>query len=318
MTAEVNPNASDDVIDGVSDEPHDEPHDELRYVYAVCRRLSGPLHADLTGVGGAPPRQLAHAGLIAVVGPVPARDFGLEPLRAHLEDLDWLSETARAHQHVIGALTAVTCPLPLRLATVFRDDSGVRAMLEGESARLGRILDRIEGHVEWGVKVWLHPDAGGVASAGSSRPRGAPASGRDYLRRRREQRTASEETTARAEVFARRLHAELARSAAASRQHPPQSPALAAPGSGLNVLNAAYLVPRSYAEEFLELIARTEGSQPGLRVEVTGPWAAYSFTDDADDADDTGMTETTGTVGTTGVTGVTGVTGTTRKDTETG
>ncbi|MCI3933976.1 GvpL/GvpF family gas vesicle protein [Streptomyces sp. AN091965] len=293
--------------------------DELRYVYAVCRPLSGPLHADLTGVGGAPPRQLAHAGLVAVVGSVPARDFGLEPLRAHLEDLDWLSETARAHQHVIGALTAVTCPLPLRLATVFRDDSGVRAMLEGENARLGRILDRIDGHVEWGVKVWLHPDAGGLASAGSSRPRGAPASGRDYLRRRKEQRTASEETTARAEVFARRLHAELARSAAASRQHPPQSPALAAAGSGLNVLNAAYLVPRSYAEEFLELIGRTEAGQPGLRVEVTGPWAAYSFTDDADgagDADDRGADAGKGETGETGEKSETA--DTTRKDTETG
>ncbi|MEV0440329.1 GvpL/GvpF family gas vesicle protein [Streptomyces spectabilis] len=265
----------------------------MRYVYAVCRPLPGPLHADLTGVGGAPPRQLAHEGLVAVLSPVPARDFGLEPLRAHLEDLDWLAETARAHQHVIGALAAVTCPLPLRLATVFRDDSGVRAMLESENGRLCRILDRIEGHVEWGVKVWLHAEAGGSApaessSARSSRPRGAPASGRDYLRRRKAQRTASEEATARAEVFARRLHADLARSAAASRQHPPQSPALAGTGSGLNILNAAYLVPRSYAEEFLELIGRTEGSQPGLRVEVTGPWAAYSFTDDVDGVDDTG------------------------------
>ncbi|QDQ14570.1 GvpL/GvpF family gas vesicle protein [Streptomyces spectabilis] len=264
--------------------------DELRYVYAVCRPLPGPLHADLTGVGGAPPRQLAHEGLVAVLGPVPARDFGLEPLRAHLEDLDWLAETARAHQHVIGALAAVTCPLPLRLATVFRDDSGVRAMLESENERLCRILDRIDGHVEWGVKVWLHADAdaGGSATAEPSRPRGAPASGRDYLRQRKAQRTAGEEAAARAEVFARRLHAELARSAAASRQHPPQSPALVDAGSGLNILNTAYLVPRSDAEEFLELIARTEGSQPGLRVEVTGPWAAYSFTDDPGDPDGLG------------------------------
>ncbi|CAM5246536.1 Gas vesicle structural protein [Streptomyces alboniger] len=94
--------------------------DELRYVYAVCRPLDAPLAADLTGVGGVPPRQLTHEGLVALVGPVPERDFAEDALRAHLEDLDWLSETARAHQRVIGALTSVTCPLPLRLTRRLR------------------------------------------------------------------------------------------------------------------------------------------------------------------------------------------------------
>ncbi|MEI5097616.1 GvpL/GvpF family gas vesicle protein [Streptomyces sp. PmtG] len=254
--------------------------DELRYVYAVCRPLRGPLHADLTGVAGVPPRQLAHDGLVAVVGPVPARDFGGEPLRAHLEDLDWLAETARAHQNVVGALTAVTCPLPLRLATVFRDDSGVRGMLESESERLRRILDRIDGHVEWGVKVWLRAGDAEPPAARSAAPAAPPVSGRDYLRQRGQRRAEGEERLARAEVFARRLHAALDRRAPASRLHPPQGPALTDAGSGRNVLNAAYLVPRSEGEEFLERIGTVNGTEPGLQVEVTGPWAAYSFTDD--------------------------------------
>lgn len=258
--------------------------DDLRYVYAVCRPLAAPLHADLTGVGGAPPHQLVHEGLVAVVSPVPERDFGREPLRAHLEDLDWLATTARAHQNVVAALATVTCPLPLRLATVFRDDSGVRAMLEDESDRLHRILDRIDGHVEWGVKVWLGSgDAegnGAAAGAAAARPQPAPVSGRDYLRRRRAGNAAREESAARAEVFARRLHGDLARYAAGARLHPVQSGPLTDAGAGRNILNSAYLVPRTWSEEFLELIGRTEGARPGLRVEVTGPWAAYSFTDD--------------------------------------
>ncbi|WP_405662994.1 GvpL/GvpF family gas vesicle protein [Streptomyces sp. RK9] len=267
-------------------------NDDLRYVYAVCRPPAAPLHADLTGVGGAPPRQLTHEGLVAVVSPVPERDFGREPLRARLEDLRWLAETARAHQNVVAALATVTCPLPLRLATVFHDDSGVRAMLEDESERLHRILDRIDGHVEWGVKVWLgattgdgaggeSTDGGGGRSAASPSSR-APTSGRDYLRRRRAGNAAREEALARADVFARRLHDELSRYAADARLHPAQSGPLTDAGSGRNILNSAYLVPRTWSEEFLELIGRTEGTRPGLRVEVTGPWAAYSFTDDPD------------------------------------
>ncbi|MFD0415078.1 GvpL/GvpF family gas vesicle protein [Streptomyces sp. NPDC127108] len=267
-------------------------NDDLRYVYAVCRPLAAPLHADLIGVGGAPPRQLVHEGLVAVVSPVPERDFGREPLRAHLEDLHWLAATARAHQNVVAALATVTCPLPLRLATVFHDDSGVRAMLEDESERLHRILDRIDGHVEWGVKVWLGASAGdgdegadggrGADGSAASSPARVPRSGRDYLRCRRAGNAAREEALARAEVFTRRLHGDLARYAADARLHPVQSGPLTDAGSGRNILNSAYLVPRTWSEEFLELIGRTEGTRPGLRVEVTGPWAAYSFTDDPD------------------------------------
>ncbi|MGW6527555.1 GvpL/GvpF family gas vesicle protein [Streptomyces venezuelae] len=263
--------------------PH---HDDLRYVYAVCRPLAAPLAADLTGVGGEPPRQLVHGDLVALVGPVPERDFAEAPLRAHLEDLDWLSETARAHQRVIDALTTVTCPLPLRLATVFRDDSGVRAMLEDGAERFHRVLDRIDGRVEWGVKVYMEnaQDAEDTPSEASDAPR----SGRDYLRRRRSQRTAQEENWQRAEGFGRELHERLAERADDCRLHAPQNSELSRV-PGRNVLNAAYLVSRTHSEEFVELVDRTKDEGAGtsrLRVELTGPWAAYSFTGDANDEED--------------------------------
>ncbi|MGW0533186.1 GvpL/GvpF family gas vesicle protein [Streptomyces sp. NPDC003032] len=259
--------------------------EQLRYVYAVCRPLDAPLAADLTGVGGVPPRQLAHEGLVALVGAVPERDFAEEPLRAHLEDLDWLADTARAHQRVIAALTSVTCPLPLRLATVFRDDSGVRAMLEDGAERFRRVLDRIDGCVEWGVKV--HMGGEETPGEGEAAPQEPPAqekprSGRDYLRQRRRQRSAQEESWERAETFARRLHESLSSHADDSRLHAPQNSSLSRT-PGRNVLNAAYLVRRSHSEEFVELVDRTKDEErdtADLRVELTGPWAAYSFTGD--------------------------------------
>ncbi|MEU6844997.1 GvpL/GvpF family gas vesicle protein [Streptomyces sp. NPDC046716] len=255
------------------------PAGQLRYVYAVCRPLDAPLQAELAGVAGAPPRQLEHDGLVAIVADVPERDFAEAPLRAHLEDLDWLTATARAHQTVIAALTTVTGPLPLRLATVFRDDSGVRVMLEQEGDRFRACLDRLAGRVEWGVKVYVEGGAEGAEAAREDPARGAqaaPSSGRDYLRRRRAERTARDDAWQRAERFAQELHDELAGCAADSRIHPPQNPELAR-ASGRNVLNAAYLVDRTEAEAFVERVDATKGREPGLRVELTGPWAGYSF-----------------------------------------
>jgi len=244
----------------------------LRYVYAVCRPFDGVLQAQLTGVAGTPPGQLVHHGLVAVVSTVPEEDFAEEPLRDRLEDLEWLTATARAHHGVIDALTTVTTPLPLRLATVFRDDSGVRTMMEARENDFRRTLDRLEGRVEWGVKVYAETEQ---ATAGPLA--GEAATGRDYLRQRRMRTRAHEEMWRNAETFARRLHGKLSDHAEDFRLHAPQNSALSR-ASGRNVLNAAYLVPRADSEEFVELVDRTKDEADGMRVELTGPWAAYSFT----------------------------------------
>ncbi|MFD8302791.1 GvpL/GvpF family gas vesicle protein [Streptomyces sp. NPDC059690] len=248
----------------------------LRYVYAVCRPFGTPLQAQLKGVAGDPPRMLSHHGLIAVVSHVPERDFAEEPLRRRLEDLDWLTETARAHQSVIDALTVVTTPLPLRMATVFRDDSGVRVMLEDREDHFRRILDRLQGRVEWGVKVY----AGTEPHRSEAAPATKAVSGRDYLRQRRTRVRANEDMWQHTEEFANRLHTTLSSYAEDSRLHAPQNPALSGV-SDRNVLNAAYLVPRQDSEEFVELVDRTKdethADSLGIRVELTGPWAAYSF-----------------------------------------
>ncbi|MCX5424879.1 GvpL/GvpF family gas vesicle protein [Streptomyces sp. NBC_00078] len=252
----------------------------LRYVYAVCRPFGAPLQAQLKGVAGDPPRLLTHHGLIAVVSHVPEQDFAQEPLHRRLEDLEWLAETARAHQSVIDALTVVTTPLPLRLATVFRDDSGVRVMMEAREDDFRRTLDRLEGRVEWGVKVFVETEAGAEKSGGSEAPARKAVSGRDYLRQRRTRMRATEDTWKQTEEFADELHAALSGYAEDSRLHAPQNPALSGV-SGRNVLNAAYLVPRSHSEKFVEMVDRTKGEtkadSPAIRVELTGPWAAYSF-----------------------------------------
>ncbi|MFE0822758.1 GvpL/GvpF family gas vesicle protein [Streptomyces sp. NPDC058847] len=246
----------------------------LRYVYAVCRPFDAALQSQLTGVAGDPPRLLAHGGLVAVVSHVPEADFSEEPLRAHLEDLDWLAATARAHQQVIDALTVVTTPLPLRLATVFRDDSGVRVMMEEREEAFRRTLGRLEGRVEWGVKIFV--EAGPEQPAERAEPAPKPTSGRDYLRQRRRQTRANEDLWSRAEEFATRLHESLSARADDARLHAPQNPSLSG-ATGRNVLNAAYLVRRETSEEFVEMVDRTKDDAPGIRVELTGPWAAYSF-----------------------------------------
>jgi Gas vesicle synthesis protein GvpL/GvpF len=264
--------------------------EQLRYVYAVIRPAPSPLPAELVGVADATVRTVRHGDLEAVVSPVPAADFDAAPLRAHLEDLGWLERTARAHERVVDAVASGGCTLPLRLATVYRDDESVRCMLDSGHDRFARALTRLEGRVEWGVKVYTdRPEAlpTATASASAASPRARPSgSGRDYLRQRLSARRGQERSWERAAEFSRRLHDELSGRAEDSRLHRPQDARLSS-APGRNILNAAYLIARERAAEFADRVRRLEGAEKaGVRVELTGPWAPYSFAEG--DTGDTG------------------------------
>lgn len=253
----------------------------LSYAYAVVRS-SGPAAqraqtalADVRGVAGAPVTLVRSGAVAAAVSAVPGEEFSEGALRARLEDLDWLESTARSHHLVIETLAARTTVLPLRLATVYLDDSRIERMLGERQEAFTALLDRFDDHVEWGVKVYAE-----IAAPADPAPPVQPAqsdAGRAYLRRRRQHSQARADTRRAAEEAVRRTE-EQARGLAVERaRHRPQQGTLAQlPGE--NVANDAYLVPRRLAEEFRDRMRHAADGLPGVRVEVTGPWAPYSFT----------------------------------------
>ncbi|KPC60821.1 GvpL/GvpF family gas vesicle protein [Streptomyces chattanoogensis] len=267
-------------------------HDTISYAYAVARDADGALEdalAGLPGVADAPVRLVRtaqQADVVVAVGPVPAQDFLEDALRAHLEDLDWLESVARAHHRVIEALAARTTVLPLRLATVYLDDERVRLMLETRRQAFADRLSALEAQVEWGVKIFVEAAETSEAAEAARQPDEPPpdaglSPGRAYLSRRRAQRHARDDAYRDAERAARRVE-DAARAHAVDRvQHRPQQGELAR-GPGENVVNDAYLVPREHAESFHADVLRAAEGIPGVRIEITGPWAPYSFATPAD------------------------------------
>ncbi|MGA5195250.1 GvpL/GvpF family gas vesicle protein [Streptomyces exfoliatus] len=251
---------------------------ELTYLYAVVRPSASLDRADPSEAGGvadAPPRIVRVGNIAAVVGSVPEADYSEAALRNHLEDLDWLEEVARAHHSVVEFLAARTTVLPLRLATVYRDDDSVRAVLrEGERAFAG-MLDRFAGHVEWGVKVYADPVAASDAAAAEEPAESDP--GRAYLRRRRQQRDAQGAARSAAVEAVTRIRETAGELAVERVGHRPQQGRLAASGVGENLVNDSYLVPEDGSGAFHERVRRAAREMTGVRVEVTGPWAPYSF-----------------------------------------
>ncbi|MQA98409.1 MAG: gas vesicle protein GvpFL [Streptosporangiales bacterium] len=262
-------------------------HPRVSYAYAVTRGLDPADVPAVGGVAGTGVHRVAEDDLAVVVSTVPEGDFDEAALRSRLNSMDSLERLARAHHEVIDAVAVRSVVLPLRLATVYRNDDRVRSLLREERERFGAALDRVDGHAEWGVKVYADPDAtpspgvrvsgGPTGSAGAGGGAAGSGSGRDYLRRRREERHSRDEIWRNAAELAARADAELAALADEVRVHRPQNRQLSgAPGE--NVLNAAYLVPVERTTDFTAVARGLAGSLPGTRLELTGPWAPYSFT----------------------------------------
>lgn len=246
------------------------------WLYAVTAAPEdGTLPRGLTGVADEPVRLVESAGLAAVVGSVPLEDFGEDALRDHLEDLEWLERTARAHHRVINGAAGHGQVIPLRFATLYHDDDRVRAMLRERRDDFTATLRRVAGRTEWGVKAYVDPRS---FLPDPEEPTGAEESpGTAYLLRRRAQRQDQETAHLRATERAEEIHASLAALAVATAAHPPQDSALAA-YEGWMVLNNSYLVPDALGEEFTALVTDLGKRYPAITLEVSGPWPPYSFT----------------------------------------
>lgn len=250
------------------------------WLYAVVRDLDVHVVSELSGIAGAPVHPVAGEDLVAVVSPVPLTDFDEAALRRNLEDLDWLAAAARAHDAVVAAVTDATTAVPLRLATVYLGESGVREMLAERRPQLRAALELLAGRTEWGVKSFADPDllAAPETAPGTvpERMAGGSGAGAAYLRRRREQLSTREQAQRVAADHADRLHETFAALAVATRRHAPQDPALSGE-PGWMVLNGAYLVDDDRSAEVHAAAERLAGELPGVRVELTGPWSPYSF-----------------------------------------
>ncbi|MFC6087089.1 GvpL/GvpF family gas vesicle protein [Sphaerisporangium aureirubrum] len=262
------------------------------YLYAITReedRADAAVLTELTGVSGAPVRAVERAGLVAYVSTVPLSEFGDAPLRRSLEDLDWVGETARAHHRVVETVAHDAATAPVRLVTVYAGDEGVAEMLDRRGAELRAVLSEVSGRHEWGVKAYAsgaarpaggppeeEQDAGGRPGDGGRDEAGrAGGPGTEYLRRRKAGLRSREDRQRACAEHAERIHSALAAVAVDCRRHRPQDPQLSGRDDPM-LLNGAYLVDRDRQAEFTAVLDGLRG--PGVSIELTGPWAPYSFT----------------------------------------
>lgn len=215
--------------------------------------------------------------LAAVVSLLPVEGFGSADWERNATNVAWLERVARQHHAVLDHVAATTAVVPLRLPSLYRNLESLANTLNAATERLQRDLRRIEGKVEWAVKVYRTAEAQSPTASKTSN------SGRDYLLARSRDLSARSSVEEQLRERVREIHETLGQVSAEYVRNQPQDAVLSGRREQM-LLNGAYLVSRADQARFLDLVREMadNSSTKGLSVEVSGPWPAYNFTGDTE------------------------------------
>ena len=235
---------------------------------------------DQTSTGTARLRPRSRSGGPAqkqwlAVADAPLPQYGDASINRHLSDLDWVSRAAIAHEAVVESFIDFPAVLPMKLFTIFNNDGRALEHLRRDRSRIARLLKRVGGHHEWGVRVVMDP--GYRPTVKRHTAVGAP--GVAYLALKKAQRDQASELAQRARTTVADLYDRLeARASASRRRAATEWPAQGGP----LLLDAAFLVPRSRSGQFQALVGRQSKAlaSHGYQLVLSGPWPPYTFISD--------------------------------------
>jgi hypothetical protein len=243
------------------------------YVYGLAAGRRPPaLRPRLAGLPGTGPvRMIAvEPGWWLVAADAPLTRYDAPAIERSLRDLDWVSVCALAHEAVVEEAARRGTVIPMKLFTLFSTDARAVAHVCRRRRTLERVLRRIEGSQEWGVRVTAAP-ATGTGGGARARLAAGPGAGRRFLlEKKRAQDARRGPAAGRAAV--RRMLRPVVREAVACREQPVVSGAPV-------VLDAALLVRRARTSGFRRAVKSMSAALAprGYAVTLTGPWPAYNF-----------------------------------------
>ncbi len=223
--------------------------------------------------------QAGPAALDAIVVEVPTPMFVGTDAEARLHDVAWLRPRAERHEAILAAARERTSVMPVGFGSVFSGVDALAASLAGRGEHIASFLDDTDGCDEWSLKVWASRSRA-VERARQTFERqqraGAP-DGAAYLRAKRlaaeAEALAEDQALQRVEELIEQLGETAADAVERRATRFDEDP------DAWLITHVALLVRRDDQAEFDRRLdaAAEQLDQQGIRLEVTGPWAPYSF-----------------------------------------
>jgi gas vesicle protein GvpL/GvpF len=209
------------------------------------------------------------------VADAPLPEYDATSIQSHLQDLDWVSARALAHEEVVEHCGRAGTVVPMKLFTLFASDDRALEHIRADRARLDRILERIDGCQEWGVLVRFDEARAKQMAADGSRGEAGKGTGTAFLLRKKVEQEASRTLLVRLRSEMDEVFSDLAGHASESRRREPVA-------SSPLLLDGAFLVRSGQAAGFEKTVDRWAKrlTERACEVTLTGPWPPYNFIDE--------------------------------------
>jgi Gas vesicle synthesis protein GvpL/GvpF len=221
------------------------------------------------------------AGVVAWYKKIDRCDFEGEQGEKNLSDIQWLTPRVIAHERVVSGLSQQFPFYPSRFGTLFSSKTSLTAFSASTQKTLLAYFSTIGGKLEWGLKFYGDPFRAAeiLAQRDGILHQGKPQGGANYLKLRQLQR---EQNTSKQSVLVQSYERAL-RSLQSQYQDVVSRPIIAAKAESKReevVGNLAILVSLNESQKLIQWANdwnHTQISESATRVEITGPWPAYSF-----------------------------------------
>ena len=246
--------------------PEQQHEQEGRYVYCIIRSQT-PRDFGSIGIGGRGDQ----------VYTVPYKEFAAVVSNCPLVIFDPTRENALAHEHVNEVVMKEFTVLPMSFGTVFRTEDDIKAFLRGTYDALVEVLEKMEGKIEFGLKVnWdkdriirelenENEEVRRLKQEIDSNPGGST-----YFAKMQLGRVVESALQAKADSYVVEIYEALRNAAVASRSNKPIGDKM--------IMNAAFLVDRDKTKIFDEQISEVAKKyEHRLSFLYTGPWPPYNF-----------------------------------------
>ncbi|MEA2571714.1 MAG: hypothetical protein QOI24_3715 [Acidobacteriota bacterium] len=237
-----------------------------KYVYCIIKTET-PKDFGSVGIGNRGDR----------VYTVHFNEFAAVVSNCPLVVFDPTRENALAHEHVNELVMKDFTVLPMSFGTVFRTENDIREFLKGTYEALSDVLQKMEGKIEFGLKVNWDKDSvvKEIENENEEIRRlkeeiSSNTSTSTYFSRMQLGRVVESALQAKADAYVSEIYESLRDAAIASRSNKPIGDKM--------IMNAAFLVEREKTKAFDDQISDiAKKYENKLSFIYTGPWPPYNF-----------------------------------------